>query len=170
MKDNFEKSLALLLKSEGGYVNHPADPGGMTNLGVTKYVWEGYLEHSVDEADMRNLTKEMVAPLYRKRYWDMCRCDELPSGLDYIAFDFAVNAGGPRCVKTLQRVLEVPIDGSLGPITLQAIQNAEPDKLISDFSEAKKDFYRSLFNFGVFGAGWLNRTAETQKVAKGMLA
>ena len=157
------------MQHEMGYVHHPLDPGGRTNLGVTQRVWEDYVGHSVDEQAMRKLTKEMVAPLYRKQYWDVCHCDELPGGLDYLAFDFAVNAGWSRCIKTLQCVLEVPIDGSLGPITLKAIQNAEPDKLISDFSEAKKDFYRSLYNFGVFGAGWLNRTAESQKTAEGML-
>ena len=70
MKENFEVALKALLKHEGGFVNHPADPGGMTNLGVTKKVWEEFVGHAVDEQTMRNLTPETVAPLYKKRYWD----------------------------------------------------------------------------------------------------
>ena len=170
MKENFEKSLALLLKSEGGYVNHPADPGGRTNLGVTQRVWESYIERSATEEDMRNLTPAMVAPLYRQRYWDTCRCDELPGGLDYLAFDFSVNAGAARCIKTIQKSLNVHPDGVIGPITLQAIKNAEPDEFVANFSAAKETFYRGLATFGTFGKGWLNRVAESQKTAEGMLA
>ena len=167
MKDNFEKSLALLLKSEGGYVNHPFDPGGRTNLGVTQRAWEAYIGHSATEEDMRNLTPAMVAPLYRQRYWYTCRCDELPGGLDYLAFDFAVNAGGSRCIKTIQQSLNVHPDGVIGPVTLKAIQDAE--EFINNFTAAKEVFYRSLSNFPTFGRGWLNRVAESKKAAGEMI-
>ena len=83
MKDNFDKCLALLLAHEGGFVNHPQDPGGMTNLGVTKRVWEEWTGHEVDEKQMRALTPETVAPLYKRKYWDACRSDDLVSGVDY---------------------------------------------------------------------------------------
>ena len=169
MKENFEKSLALVLQHEGGYVHHALDPGGRTNLGVTQRVWEQYVGHPVDEAEMRSLTKEMVSPLYRKEYWDAVRGDQLPSGADYLAFDFSVNAGSFRCVKTIQRALNIPADGIIGHVTLKAIQETNAKVFINNFSAAKESFYRSLTTFPTFGKGWLNRVAEAKKTAEGML-
>ena len=170
MQNNFERSLALVLQHEGGYVHHALDPGGRTNLGVTQRVWEEYVGHKVDEAEMRSLTKEMVSPLYRKEYWDAVHCDKLPCGADYLAFDFAVNAGAFRCVKTIQRALNITADGVIGPVTVKAIQEANAEDFINSFSAAKESFYRSLVNFPTFGKGWLNRVAEAKKTAEGMLA
>ena len=170
MQNNFERSLALVLQHEGGYVNHPSDPGGRTNLGVTQRVWEEYVGHPVDEAEMRSLTKEMVAPLYKKNYWDAVRGDQLPCGADYLAFDFAVNAGSFRCVKTIQRALNITADGVIGHVTLKAIQETNAEDFINNFSAAKESFYRSLTTFPTFGKGWLNRVAEGKKAAEEMLA
>ena len=169
MKENFEKSLELVLAHEGGYVNHPSDPGGKTNLGVTQRVWEDYVGHKVDEQTMRNLTKELVAPLYKSRYWDAVHGDQLPSGADYLAFDFAVNAGAFRSIKTIQRALNITADGIIGPVTVKAIQDTNAEEFINNFTNAKESFYRSLANFPTFGRGWLNRAAESKKAAKGML-
>ena len=93
MKSNFEKALAHILESEGGFVNHPKDPGGMTNLGCTKAVWEEFVGHPVSEADMRALTPASVAPLYKRKYWDKVAGDDLPAGLDYAVFDAAIISG-----------------------------------------------------------------------------
>ena len=93
MNGNFEQCLALVLHSEGGFVNNPQDPGGMTNLGVTKVTYEGYVNRHVDEAEMRSLTPDLVAPLYKKMYWDRIKGDDLPVGVDYCLFDLAVNSG-----------------------------------------------------------------------------
>ena len=169
MKENFEKSLDLILKSEGGYVHHALDPGGRTNLGVTQRVWEQYVGHKVDEQTMRNLTKELVAPLYRKEYWDAIGGDKLPSGADYLAFDFAVNAGAFRCVKTIQRALNITADGIIGPVTLKAIQDTNAEDFIEKFSDVKKSFYLGLANYPTFGKGWLNRVAEGKEAAKRMI-
>jgi lysozyme family protein len=170
MQNNFERSLALVLQHEGGYVNHPSDPGGRTNLGVTQRVWEDYVGHKVDEQSMRKLTKEMVAPLYRERYWDVCHCDDLPAGVDYLAFDFSVNAGAFRSIKTIQRALNITADGVIGPVTIKAIQDANAEEFINNFAAAKETFYRSLTNFPTFGKGWLNRVAESKKTAERMLS
>jgi lysozyme family protein len=170
MQNNFEKSLALVLQHEGGYVNHPSDPGGRTNLGVTQRVWEEYVGHPVDEATMRSLTKELVAPLYKKEYWDAVHGDKLPCGADYLAFDFAVNAGSFRCVKTIQRALNITADGVIGPVTIKAIQDANAEDFIEKFSDVKKSFYLGLANYPTFGKGWLNRVAEGKKAAERMLA
>ena len=169
MKENFEKSLELVLQHEGGYINHPSDPGGMTNLGVTQRVWEAWVGYSVDEKEMRSLTKELVAPLYKSRYWDAVHGDQLPSGADYLAFDFAVNAGSFRCVKTIQRALNITADGIIGPVTIKAIQDTNAEDFIEKFSNAKESFYLGLANYPTFGKGWLNRVAESKKAAEGML-
>ena len=119
----FEECLKRILKHEGGFVNDPLDSGGMTNLGVTKRVWEEFVGHPVSEADMRALTPEKVAPMYKIKYWNPSYCAVLPKGLDYVVFDFAVNAGTGRSVKTLQQAIGCVADGVIGPKTMAAIND-----------------------------------------------
>jgi len=138
MQSNWDNSFKLMLKSEGGFVNHPSDPGGMTNLGVTKATWENWVGRESDEAEMRGLTPEKVEPLYKKKYWDAVRGDELPMGLDYLMFDFAVNAGSGRAIKTLQTAVGVTPDGGFGPMTMAAVQAVDPVELSSDLAKPKK--------------------------------
>ena len=169
MLSNFPASLALILKSEGGFVNHPRDPGGMTNLGVTRNVWKDWVKHDVDEAEMRSLTPEIVTPLYKARYWDACRCDDLPRGVDYAVFDGAVNMGPFRAAKLLQAALGVTADGSIGRTTIAAATAADPVELLEAFSQGKEAFYQSLATFATFGKGWLNRVSHVQDAAEGMM-
>ena len=169
MQSNFSRSLLLLLKHEGGYVNHPSDPGGMTNLGVTAKVWESWVGHPVDEKQMRALTPDDVAPLYKRKYWDACRADELVSGLDYAVFDFAVNSGVGRAVKTLQSCVGVPADGGLGPVTIAAVKSAESRGLIEDLCDARLNFLRALNTWPTFGRGWERRVNEVREEALRML-
>ena len=137
MLNNWDKSLQLLLKHEGGFVNHPKDPGGMTNLGVTKKTWEGYVGHVVSEAEMRALTPAKVEPLYKARYWNMVRCDELPAGVDYCVFDTCVNSGPHKAILFLQDALGAKMDGQLGPLTLAAVDAHAPIQLISAYTTAR---------------------------------
>jgi len=169
MLSNFPASLALILKAEGGFVNHPRDPGGMTNLGVTRNVWKEWVKRDVDEAEMRSLTPELVAPLYKANYWDACKCSDLPRGVDYCVFDSAVNMGSSRAAKLLQTALGVTADGSIGRATIAAATAADPVELLEAFSLGKEAFYQSLPTFGVFGKGWLNRVAHVQDAAEGMM-
>ena len=170
MNKNFDQALALVLKSEGGYVNHPADPGGETMLGVTKRVWESYIGRACKPGEMRTLTPAQVGPLYKRNYWDVMSCDELPSGVDYAVFDFAVNAGPGQAKKTLQRALGVNPDGAIGPMTLAAIKNADGPTLLRAFSAEKEKFYRGLATFATFGKGWMNRIAHVEDSAKTLVA
>ena len=170
MNNNWKQAFDLMLKSEGGYVHHPSDPGGRTNLGVTQATWENWVGRGSDEAEMRGLTPEKVEPMYKKKYWDAVRGDELPMGLDYLMFDFAVNAGAGRAIKTLQTAVGVTPDGGFGPMTMAAVQAVNPNELIERFSQAKEDFYRSLTTFATFGKGWLNRVADVKVKASAMLA
>jgi lysozyme family protein len=170
MKENFDLALKMILKSEGGFVNHPRDPGGMTNLGVTKKVWEEWVKHPVDEKAMRALTPELVSPMYKKKYWDAVKGDELPDGLDYLMFDFAINAGPGRAIKTMQKAIGTTPDGAIGPKTMQSLKEMNPAQLIEKFSVEKESFYRSLPTFQTFGKGWLRRVAEAKDHAETMLA
>ena len=169
MLSNFPASLALVLKAEGGFVNHPRDPGGMTNLGVTRNVWREWVNRDVDEAEMRALTPELVAPLYKANYWDACRCDDLPRGVDYCVFDSAVNMGSSRAAKLLQTALGVTADGVIGRATIAAATAADPVELLEAFSQGKEAFYQSLATFQTFGKGWLNRMAHVQAAAEQMM-
>ena len=170
MKENFDDALKAILKHEGGYVNHPKDPGGMTNLGVTKRVWEAWIGKTVGEKEMRALTPETVSPLYKKQYWDAVKADDLPDGLDYLMFDFAINAGPGRAIKTMQKAIGTTPDGAIGPKTMSALKSADQGDLVAKFSAEKEAFYRSLPTFGTFGKGWLRRVAEAKTHAETMLA
>lgn len=171
MTDNFDNCLKHLLAHEGNFVNHPSDPGGMTNLGVTARVWEEWVGHPVDEKQMRALTPELVAPLYRKKYWDACRANDLISGVDYCVFDVAVNSGAGRAVKFLQSCVGATPDGGFGPATLAAVKEAEKDpaQLIELYCAKRLEFLQSLYTFQTFGKGWSKRVAEVKETALKML-
>jgi len=168
MKDNFEESLAHVLKHEGGYVDHPKDPGGATNLGCTKKVWEEWVGHEVTKDDIKALTIADVSPLYKQRYWDKCRGDDLPRGVDFAVFDLAINSGVGRASKLLQRAVGVAADGAIGPATLAAVANANPRELATKICELRLAFLQALPTWETFGKGWGRRVKETEKTAFNM--
>ena len=165
MQKNYQKCLETILHHEGGYVNHPKDPGGETNLGVTKRVYE---EHGGTK-DMKELTVEDVAPIYKKGYWDKMKCDDLPSGLDLCVFDFGVNAGPGRAAKFLQKMIGTTVDGGIGPMTLTKVNKHVGDnglkESIKQYQNARQKYYENLSTFDTFGKGWTRRVEETTKLA-----
>ena len=169
MNDNFDQALATVLKSEGGYVNNKADPGGMTNLGVTKRTYEQYVGHPVDEETMRGLTPEMVAPLYKKMYWDVVKGDQLPDGVDYCVFDVAVNSGPTKATKLLQNAVGTPQTGQISDRDVQLANNADLEDLITKICNERLVFLQSLNTWATFGKGWGNRVAYVQRTALKML-
>lgn len=168
MKENWDEALKHILKYEGGYVHHKDDPGGMTNLGVTKRVWEEWTGKPATEADMRSLTSAMVSPLYKKRYWDAVRGDDLPSGVDLCVFDCAVNAGVGRASKFLQQAVGVNADGQIGPMTIAAVTAKPADEVIDAFCNLREAHYKSLSTFATFGKGWMNRLGAVEAESKHM--
>ena len=162
---SFKECLDLVLKSEGGWVNHPSDPGGETNLGVTKRVWEEYVGHPVES--LKKLTKEEVAPLYEQKYWRPCYGEVLPRGLNYLCFSMGVNAGPGRSVKLLQQSIGCVPDGVIGPRTRELICASNSATLIAKFSEIRRDYYRSLKK-PMFEKGWLNRVDHEETEALNM--
>lgn len=169
MKENFEKALEAVLHHEGGFVNHPSDPGGMTNLGCTKKVWEEWVGHEVDEKAMRELKPADVAPLYKSKYWDKVKGDELPAGVDYVVFDCAINSGPGRAAKFLQSCAGVEPDGGIGPKTLAAVNAIVPKDLVEDYSKRRLSFLMDLPTWGAFGKGWGRRVGEVEKAALTMV-
>ena len=169
MKDNFSQCFALVLKHEGGYVDNPADPGGATNLGCTKAVWEQYIGRSVTKDDIKALTPNDVMPLYKAKYWDTIKGDDLPEGVDYAVFDFAINSGPSRAAKALQSVLSVTVDGQIGSATLRALETANPREVATAVCEARLAFLQGLPTWGVFGKGWSARVVEVEKISFNMV-
>jgi lysozyme family protein len=158
----------MVLAHEGGYTNDPRDPGGRTNLGVTQRAWEGYVGKPVDEVFMRKLTPEVVKPFYKAMYWDKIKGDQLPNGVDYAAYDLAVNSGVGRAAKYLQEIAGVVADGVIGPKSLEAIKVCDPEQMVMALCDMRLDFLKRLPTFETFGKGWTIRVAEVKDKATGM--
>jgi lysozyme family protein len=174
MKANWESAFAHVIKSEGGYVWDKNDAGGETNHGVTRVAWGEYLGRAIMDGEMKALTVDQVKPFYKKQYWDRCRCDDLPAGVDYAVFDFAVNAGTGQAAKFLQRAAGTKDDGAIGPGTLAAVSNHQPNEILERFSEQKEAFYRGIVSRRPdqekFLKGWLARVEAVETAANTMLA
>lgn len=173
MTRGFTDVLAFVLAREGGFVNDPRDPGGMTNLGVTARQWQAWTGHGVNEAVMRSLTPAAVGNFYRSGYWHAIAGEELPIALALAVFDFAVNAGPSRAVFELQELVGAHADGKAGPATLRAVQAYAAGiglaRLIDRYCDARADFYRTLERFPIYGKGWLARIELVRREAKAWL-
>ena len=169
MKNNFDKCLHMLLEHEGGYVNNKHDKGGMTNLGVTKRVYDKWIGRESTEQEMRDLTPDDVAPIYKKNYWDRVKGDLLPSGLDWACFDWAVNSGSGRPAKAVQRAVGATQDGAIGNQTLGLIAEKDPKFIIDYVYTVRQAFYESLDDYKHFGRGWSRRNTETLHQAMKMV-
>ena len=168
--NDFKECLGLVLKSEGGWTGSQGlkgDAGGETNLGVTKAIWEEWVGHPV--TTMKNLTKDLVAPLYEQRYWRPCYGEVLPRGLDFLCFSFGVNAGCGRSIKVLQASLGLVCDGVIGPRVMQKLRESNIADVIKGFSESRREYYRSLKQFPIFGKGWISRTDKEEQEALNMV-
>ena len=173
MKDNWEKSCDKVLESEGGYqlTTLVGDSGGQTYAGIARNPnphWEGW--ELIDKGETP--PKEIVRSFYKANFWDKVRGDELPAGIDYLVYDFAVNAGVGRAVKTLQSAVGTNPDGVIGPATIAAVKSSTD--LVEKFSNVKEAFYKGIVerkpDQARFIKGWLNRVAHVQTAATSMLA
>lgn len=168
-KENWGSCVSKVLIHEGGFVNHPKDPGGITNMGVTKRVYEEWVGHEVSEQDMRDLEEDDVRPIYKKNYWDRVKGDKLPDGLDMCVFDFGVNAGTGRAAKYLQTMIGTTADGGIGPNTLKALKAYVKEnglvETIKQYQANRQDYYESLSTFETFGRGWTHRNNDTTEYA-----
>lgn len=162
MSKGFEPAVELILKHEGGYVNHPEDPGGETNFGIAK--------RSYPDLDIAKLSKHDAKRIYKEDYWDKVRGDEMHPAVALMVFDTAVNMGVSRASKFLQEVVNAkPIDGIIGSGTLQSVRNAcenAVEFVLESYANKRLDYYKKLSTFDTFGKGWTRRVEETLEAAK----
>ena len=165
MRENIQSSLKHVLVHEGGYVDHPQDPGGATNKGVTLAVFQHFFGSSMGKDDLRAITDEQLEIIYKTGYWDKCRCDDLPNGVDYVVFDQAVNSGPGRSAKWLQQVIGATVDGGIGPKTIAAALQSVPEQVINEMCDERLAFLRRIKNgalWETFGRGWQHRVEDVR--------
>jgi lysozyme family protein len=167
---NFEYALEAILRFEGGYVDHPADPGGATSMGITLATLSAWRGRAVTKSEVRTLTRAEAGAIYRARYWDAIRADELPPGLDIALFDCAVNSGPSRAIRLLQRALHLSQNGRMSASTVAATATMPTGPLIRAVCDERRAFLKALSTFPVFGRGWMARVAAVEKLALAHLA
>lgn len=164
---NFDAALARVLVSEGGYVNNPKDPGGATNKGITQRVYNLYRQRmNMDEQSVQSISNDEVRNIYKAQYWDVAKCDSLPAGISYCVFDGDVNSGVSQSTKWLQRALGITADGTIGPNTINAACEADPDALIDAICDRRMIYLKALSGWKYFGKGWTSRVEHVRQVAK----
>jgi lysozyme family protein len=171
LQNNFDDALAHVLRFEGGYSDHPSDPGGATNLGITKADLERFRGHAVSKAEVKALTRDEAAEIYRRYYWAAAACDQLPEGIDLAVFDCAVNQGVGRASRYLRDAAAVALDGPIGGNPIAAATAAQPDALLTEYMARRMQGYGLLQKlFKVFGLGWSRRLMATHAAALALLA
>lgn len=166
---DWAQSVRELLVYEGGYTNHPADPGGPTNWGITIFDVHRFVKPDATAADVKALKVEQAKDIYKRKYWDLVWGDKLPAGVDFCVFDYGVNSGPSRAVKALQRVVGVDADGVMGPATLAAVLLKDPAMVVNALCDERMRFLRGLKTFSVFGVGWTRRVTALRRSALGMI-
>lgn len=158
---DFETAIDHVLRFEGGYSDHPSDPGGITNYGITQRTAQahGYM------GSMKSIPMHIVRDIYRKSYWDKAKCEQLPPILRLIHFDSGVNSGTHRAAKWLQEAVGAAPDGIIGPKTLAAAECAGIPEL-EKYAQIRLSFLQSLKTFSVFGRGWTNRVNAVLAASK----
>jgi lysozyme family protein len=164
----YDDALRRLLQHEGGYTNHPSDPGGPTNFGITIHDYRRTLKPDATAADVKAMQLDEARAIYRAKYWDALACDSLPAGVDYAVFDYGVNSGIGRAARVLQRLAGVDDDGRVGPATLAAVRARDARTLSAAICDERLAFLQRLKTWPVFGRGWGRRVAEVRAAALAM--
>jgi lysozyme family protein len=165
---SYPEAIRRLLASEGGYVNHPSDPGGPTNFGITLADYRRYVKPDAGAADVRAMSVDEAKAIYRAKYWGAMRCDALPTGVDYCVFDYAVNSGTGRAPKVLQRVLRQTVSGRMDDATVAAANARDARELVQAICDERMRFLKALRTWPVFGKGWSRRVAEVRAASLAM--
>lgn len=163
--DRFRRCLAETLHHEGGWADHPKDPGGATMKGVTLAVFREFKGRNATKAELRAISDADLHAIYKAGYWDKTHCGELPPGVDLMVFDLAVNSGPGRAVKFLQAAVNAEPDGAIGPKTLANVKALPPTEIVLRLRNRRERFFRSLSTFPTFGTGWLRRLSDVSVLA-----
>ena len=170
MKETYSTAISQVFKDEGGYTNESTDPGGPTNWGITIHDARQYWKPDATSEDVRNMPKSVAEDIYSKHYADPVHYDSLPAGVDYSVLDFAINSGISKSIKTLQEIVNVPIDGTIGPITLQATNAKDSKTLVEEIWDKRLAFDKSLTHlWPVYGRGWTARIDRGRVLALSMI-
>lgn len=173
MKSTYARAMKGIRASEGGYVNHPKDPGGATNFGIIQTVYSTFRKsRGMSQQSVRLISEAEVNEIYRTQYADKVRYDELPAGIDYATLDGAINSGVSRGSKWLQAALGISADGRVGSQTISAAAKADAIKVVKSMCATRMSFLRGLSIFSTFGKGWTSRVArvEAESVSMAMEA
>jgi lysozyme family protein len=165
MKSNFKDALKHVLVHEGGYADHPKDPGGATMKGVTLLVYKNHFGEDKTKDDLRNISNSELQKIYKTGYWNKCHCDELPSGIDYAVFDAAVNSGPGRGARWLQAAVGAKQDGGIGAKTLAKVAGFDTVSVINKMCDSRLHFLQGLTNWQTFGRGWQRRVDGVRQTA-----
>lgn len=166
---SYEQALTRLLRDEGGYTNHPSDPGGPTNFGITLADVRRYWKGNATADDVRALPQSIARKIYRERYWNALRCDELSAGVDYAVFDYGVNSGTGRAGKVLRRVLKLSDRTSVvSDDVIAAALDENARGLVQAICAERLAFLKALKTFPVFGRGWTARVGGVRTAALAM--
>lgn len=164
MQRNYDKALAGVLAHEGGYTNHPSDPGGPTNWGITIYDARKHWKANATAADVKAMPLSVAKAIYKSKYWDALRCDELPDGVDYAVFDYGVNSGVGRAGKVLRRCLKMSDNTWRVTDDVIAAANKVSDEwLAARICDERLAFLKRLKTWPTFGRGWGRRVAEVRE-------
>lgn len=166
----FKKCLAHTLGHEGGWSDHPADPGRATMKGVTIGVFGAFKGRKVSKDELRNISGADLRAIYRRDYWDKVRGDDLPPGVDMAVFDAAVNSGPAQAARWLQRSVGAAADGKIGPETLRLVGEHPPRKVINEVCDRRMSMLRGLATWPTFGRGWSNRVSSVRITALEMVS
>lgn len=149
---NFDSAFKMVIGHEGGYVNHPLDPGGETKYGISR--------RSYPDEDIAGMTLERAKEIYKRDFWDKCRCDALPHPVDFVTFDAAVNSGVVRAAQWLQEAVGALVDGFVGPRTINAVAAMGADEAARRASAVRLIYLTQLPTWPTFGKGWARRVAH----------
>ncbi|MDR3536714.1 MAG: glycosyl hydrolase 108 family protein [Acetobacteraceae bacterium] len=163
--DRFDSCVAVTLTQEGGFSDNPNDPGGATNFGITLATLQATRGTPVTVDDVRTMTRDEAVEIYRSNHWLPARCGDMPAGVDLMVFDFGVNSGPRTAVKAVQRLVGVKDDGSVGPVTLNALSRADAKTLVNALAQARLEYCRALPTWPDFGTGWTNRVRQVEQAA-----
>ena len=168
MNKNFDSALQHVLVHEGGWANHPKDPGGATMKGVTLATFRRHYGSKMTKTDLRNISDTELKKIYKTGYWSKCKCNKLPAGVDYAVFDAAVNSGPGRSAKWLQGAVGAKQDGGIGPKTLERVKQLNPIQVSDDMCDRRLTFLQSLSTWSTFGGGWGRRVESVRITAHAM--
>jgi len=169
MKNNFRSALSHVLTHEGGWADHPKDPGGATMKGVTLMTFRRHYGKARTKADLRNITDDQLEQIYRDGYWNRCRCDALPDGVDYAVFDAAVNSGPRRSIRWLKSAVCDGGNGGMTDETVSRVLANSAESVVATACGARLSFLQKLRTWSIFGKGWSRRVEGVQSVALAMI-